>query len=150
MSSNIQFQKENAAAIPNSDSAAQGRLFQSVLDGGFYVKDEAGVVSPITGGFANWIVSAPIVGATYTITLAFETVRVQPSAAVTINLPTAIGISGRQEKIKNITALTHPISVTPFGTEQIEDLGAGVPWIMLTPREFVLLESDGANWMVVG
>lgn len=149
MSSNVQFRKENDVAIPNSDSAAQGRMFQGV-DGAFYVKDDVGTVLPISGGFANWIVSAPIVGATYTITSVFETVRVQPSGPVTINLPTAIGISGRQEKVKNITALTHPISVTPFGAEQIEDAGAGVPWIMLTPREFVVLESDGANWMVVG
>lgn len=150
MSSNIQFRKENGAAIPIADSTAQGRLFQDAADSIFKVKDNAGVITPIAGGFVQWQVTAPIVGATYTITATFETVRVQPSGPVTINLPTAIGLEGRQEKVKNITALTHPISVTPFGTEQIEDLGAGVPWILLTPREFVVLESDGANWMVVG
>lgn len=154
MSSHAQFVGEQHFDIPNASVAGKARLYRHI-SGVWYEKDSVGAIAPISGGFAGWMVTTVVVGATYNALNIWETIRVDPTtqpgpAGVTVNLISAIGNDGQQMKVKNVSGSTNPIKVTPFGTEQIEDAGAGIAWVMNTPREFVVLESDGANWMVVG
>lgn len=151
MSSHAQFKKEVPGAIPNASVAGKSRLFQDANDDIWKSKDVAGVVTPISGASAFvWNVVGPInnAGSPYLVTGPFETVRVDPSTGpVTINLFTAVGNAGVQVKVKNITVDVTPITVDAFGAETID---GGLTWVLITPREFVVLESDGTNWMVVG
>lgn len=154
MSSHIQFKRELEAGIPPADAIGQGRLYWRSSDGIFYIRDENGADTPIAGGFVSWVQAnggSIVTGATYTMLVTFETVRVDPTIQpVTINIVTAVGFAGYQCKVKNVTTDVTPISVTPFAGESIEGGASDAPWVMNTPREFVVLESDGAGWMVVG
>ena len=67
------------------------------------------------------------------------------AGAVTINLPTAVGIIGRQIGIMKTDSVANEVIIDGNGSETIEgnltaSLGA--------KNNFVLLESDGANWNV--
>jgi len=151
MSSNIQFVKEAAAAVPNATAANKSRVFQDTADNIFKTKDNLGNILPISGVQSfSWTVVGPITNGTspYTVLVPFETVRVDPSGGqVDINLITAVGNAGRQIKVKNTTASPNPIVIDAFGAETID---GNLTWTMITPREFAVLESDGANWMIVG
>ena len=152
MSSHAQFRGEQHFDIPNASIAGKARLYRHI-SGVWYEKNDVGTSSPISGGFAEWTVTAVQTGVSYPVVGIWETVRVDPTTqpgGIAINLITAIGSTGQQIKVKNVSASVNPINVTPFGGEQIEDAGGGTPWVMVSPREFVVLESDGANWMVVG
>ena len=99
----------------------------------------------------NWTQPALVTGPTYTMLVTFESVLVVPTIQpVTINIITAVGFAGFQCKVKNVTTNVTPISVTPFAGESIEGQAPDAPWLMNTPEEFVVLESDGAGWVVVG
>lgn len=65
-------------------------------------------------------------------------------AAVTISLPTAVGISGRVYKIKRIGS-TYSVTVDPFSTQTID----GDPSFTLLQDEIITIVSNGANWFIV-
>lgn len=76
-----------------------------------------------------------------------ETVKVDPSGgAVTIVLPTPIGVEGQRVNVKNVTTDTTPITVQSVGAETLD----GQPNQILTVAyERLIVESDGANYMVM-
>ena len=85
--------------------------------------------------------------ATYTATASDEVIFVDATAgAVTINLPTAVGISGKAYYIKKTDASINAVTVDASGTETID--GA---LTMTTITRFVswTLVSDGANWGIL-
>lgn len=63
-----------------------------------------------------------------------------------INLPSAVGIAGRQYTIKNIAG-NSPVNIKPFNTETIDGTGA---YALLVTFQYVVLVSNGADWFVVG
>jgi hypothetical protein len=69
------------------------------------------------------------------------------SGAITINLPTAVGIAGRTYKIyrTDIIASTNIITIDPNSTETIDSNST----YKLYPAEWLHIESDGANWVVI-
>jgi hypothetical protein len=69
------------------------------------------------------------------------------SGAITINLPTAVGIAGRTYWIfrTDIASSTNLITVDGSGTETID----GNLTYILFPGEFIQIVSDGANWQVI-
>ncbi len=69
------------------------------------------------------------------------------SSAATVNLPTAVGLSGVKLQIKNLLATT--ITIDPDGTEQIDLGGAGVAFTLTVQYSSVTLMSDNSNWYVV-
>lgn len=70
------------------------------------------------------------------------------SGAITINLPTAVGIAGKEYHIfrTDIVASTNIITIDANSTETIDSSLI----YKLFPGEWVKLESDGANWQVLG
>lgn len=65
--------------------------------------------------------------------------------SVTITLPTAVGLTGRQYIIKNIGGGAS--FVVAFNLETID----GVAFVDLTPRfKYVVVVSDGSNWVITG
>jgi hypothetical protein len=74
-----------------------------------------------------------------------EIVRCDPSGgAFDVDLPTAVGATGRAVTVKNVTTSTTAITVDPNGAETV-DGAAG--YSMTTAYGSATFISDGANWM---
>ena len=69
------------------------------------------------------------------------------ASAATVNLPTAVGLSGLKLQIKNLLATT--ITIDPNGTEQIDLGGAGVAYSLSAQYSNITLMSDNSNWYIV-
>ncbi len=86
----------------------------------------------------------------YTVLATDDTILADTSAAapLTLLLPTAVGITGKRYMITDSggTAATDNITITPDGTEEIDNGGAGVSVVINVDNGSVLLVSDGANW----
>jgi len=140
--------KENNSPSP----AGIGRRRLSVTSAGVpRLTNSAGVTTPIGGGGSNvWIHNIPVVvGASPYLATIQETVKVDAdTGAITIQLPTAVGIAGQQLKVVSLSDTIGPpvCTLQPFGAETIN---SDPTKTITTPRERYTLESDGANWLVV-
>jgi hypothetical protein len=67
--------------------------------------------------------------------------------AIVVNLPTAVGISGRMYSVKKVDSSANAVDITPDGTEMIDGVNAAVS-ITLQYSAFQVI-SDGANWWVI-
>ncbi len=108
-----------------------------------------GIATPNSQLQVNGSFSLPIktsATATYTVTANDYTVLCNNSGGVTLNLPTASGISGRIYVIKQL-ASSGTVTITPSGSETID--GAGSKAIS-TQYQSMTLQSDGSNWFVIG
>jgi hypothetical protein len=84
----------------------------------------------------------------YTAPATIKTIRANAtSGAITINLPTAVGISGKEYYIfrTDITSSSYPIIVDGATTETID---SNLTYILWT-GEWIRIISDGANWQVL-
>lgn len=83
--------------------------------------------------------------ANYTATNTDDVILVDASAgAVTISLPTAVGIAGRSYHVKKTDSSANAVIVDPNGTETID----GQATTSLTSQyETLSVESNGANWV---
>jgi hypothetical protein len=76
-----------------------------------------------------------------------EVVMCDPTGGgFTVNLPTAVGNSGRQIIVKNDSASTNTITIEPDGSETID--GAANTTIT-TARGTVRITSDGTNLIII-
>jgi hypothetical protein len=66
---------------------------------------------------------------------------------VTVNLPTAVGNTNREIWVKLISAATNPCTINTAGIETIDGAATAV---LNTDYEWIILRSDGANWMQLG
>ncbi len=89
-----------------------------------------------------------IVTSTYTVT-ASDSVVVASSSYFTINLPTALGISGREYTIKRAWNNNAPGSITidAYSTQTID---GSATYSLASAGKYVQIVSDGSNWVVVG
>jgi len=83
----------------------------------------------------------------YTATTSDYTILCNCTAgAITINLPTAVGIVGRIYNIKKIDSSTNAVTIDGNGAETIdgnETVNISVQYVNYS------IQSDGTNWMVV-
>jgi len=87
-----------------------------------------------------------------TITLVIgdnRSVFITNTVAVTVNLPTAVGNAGQRFLVKKLSAVGAPrdITVDPFGSQTID---GATTHLLNVHYEYVIVESDGTNWMIVG
>jgi len=86
-------------------------------------------------------------GPTYAASIG-ELVRVNVSGgAVAVNLPTAVGNADREIWVKLVTAAAFACTVNTAGIETIDGAASAV---LNTDYEWIILRSDGANWMQLG
>jgi hypothetical protein len=84
---------------------------------------------------------------TYTITVADSVILADAtSAAFTVNLPTAVGITGRQYTIKKIDVSANAVTLDGNGSQTID---GATTRVLSTQYESVKVISDGANWFIV-
>jgi len=98
----------------------------------------------------NGAIATPIVTKTsaYTITEADSTILVDAtSAAFTVTLPTAVGIAGRTYTIKKIDSSINNVTLDANGTQTID---GSLSYTLLGQWKAVQVQSDGANWVVIG
>jgi hypothetical protein len=84
--------------------------------------------------------------ATLTLTNRHHTILCDgTSNTVTINLPTAVGITGRIYNIKAIN-VDNAVTVDANGTEEIDGSATA---ITLSLMESITIQSDGSNWWII-
>lgn len=67
--------------------------------------------------------------------------------AITVTLPSAKDISGRQYLVKKIDSSTNAVTIATIDNQTID----GSPKLMLPAQwNYVTLQSDGNNWLVIG
>jgi hypothetical protein len=140
--------KENNAPSPSS----VGRRLSVTTAGALELTDTLGITTPVGGGGGGniWIHNPPVtVGMSPYAASIQETVKVDvDTGVISVTLPSAIGLTGRQLKVLSLSDNISPpvCTVSPtFG----QTLNGGPNWTLTTPRERLVVESDGANWLVV-
>lgn len=84
-----------------------------------------------------------------TLTDSHETVKVTAATGVpvTVNLPTAVGRSGKRFTIKKVDATTAAVTWDFYGSETAD----GSTSIAMTAQwDYRTIESDGSNWLITG
>jgi hypothetical protein len=66
---------------------------------------------------------------------------------ITLTLPTAVGHAGERMRVKRINSAAGNVIVDGNGSETID---GGLTYTLTNQYQFVELESDGANWLIVG
>ena len=92
--------------------------------------------TPYTIGTTDSAIGASELERTYTAS----------TGAGTVNLPTAVGLSGFKLQIKRLTSAA--VTVDPDGTEHIDHAGQ-TTFAIATQYTSVTLQSDNANWLIV-
>ena len=70
------------------------------------------------------------------------------AGGITLTLISAVGIAGRSMKIIKIDSGVGAVTITPNGTQNIN--GVNASYLLTNQYQYVVLESDGANWFVIG
>jgi len=132
--------------IGDSPSAEQilsvrfnGAAFGSILvDGSGNAQFGGGLQPP-----ATTIATTPI-----TVTAANSSIYVDATGgAATVNLPTAVGNTGKIFTIAKIDSGTNTVTIDPNGSETIN--GATTA-ILSVQFDNITIQSDGANWRIIG
>lgn len=85
--------------------------------------------------------------AAYTATATDHTIRCDAtSGAFDITLPTAVGITGRIYVVKKTDASANAITVVTTSSQTID---GATNYSLPTQNKFVMLQSDGANWIII-
>jgi len=152
----------------NGTSAVTAAALLAVADGGTGAGTLTGVVSgngtsaftasntlagltlttPIINGIKGGDVAITNADSPYTALATTRVIRADAtSGAITINLPTAVGIAGFEYHIfrTDIASSTNIITIDANSTETID---SNLTY-RLYPGEYVKIESDGANWQVL-
>ena len=83
----------------------------------------------------------------YTVTISDSVITGDATtAAFSITLPTAVGITGRQYTFKKIDTSANAVTIDGAGTETIDGVAT---YDLSTQRKYVTIVSDGANWLIV-
>jgi hypothetical protein len=96
----------------------------------------------------TWTVTGPLTSTSNNLA-ADQFAKCDTTGAVTVTLPTAVGISGHRIAVKDITdASVHNITVARTSAQTID--GAASNKTISTAKQCVIFVSDGANWFVEG
>ncbi len=101
----------------------------------------------MTGALAMPIVTKAFADTGYTLTISDYTVLANAvGGAITLNLPTAVGITGRIYVIKKIDATVNAITIDASSSQTID---GDLTRLIYNQYEAVTIQSDGSNWQVI-
>jgi hypothetical protein len=159
---------DSIAAFYNA-SVQQWSIRVAGSNGNFYIRDDSGasptpferITITTPGGNVGIGTKTPssllhILGAiatavanktaAYTVTATDSVVTGDAtSAAFTVTLPTAVGITGRHYTIKKIDSSANAVTV---GTTSSQTIDGAATYALSTRWQFVTVVSDGANWII--
>lgn len=99
----------------------------------------------VAGSFATPVTDKT---AAYTATINDYTLTTDATtAAFTITLPTAVGITGRIYTIKKIDASANAVTVDGNGSQTID---GATTYSLSAQWKYVTIQSDGTNWIIIG
>lgn len=103
-----------------------------------------------TKGYVDGLVAAPIwtvttTAVTYTALLT-DNVIICSATGITINLPTAVGNTGKIFTIKRNVAGGPGVTVDPAGAETIDDVATAT---LATTQSSITIVSNGAKWLII-
>jgi hypothetical protein len=85
---------------------------------------------------------------TYTITTSDSTVLCDAtSAAFTVTLPTAVSVSGKTYTVKKIDSSTNAITIATTSSQTIDTISTQTLGIQ---NAWLVMQSDGSNWQIIG
>ena len=105
----------------------------------------------ISGSFATSAITTvtATVFTVYTITASDYIIIVDNTVAITVALPTAVGIKGRRYIIKNINASADmPANISTTDSQTID--GSSVNNYVMMQWSWIEVISDGSNWLKIG
>jgi len=106
------------------------------------------LTTPTINGEIEAVVTKVTGDSPYTLTATNKVIRADATSGnLTLNLPTAVGIGGTTYTIKRIDTIasTNMVTIDGSGSETID---GPTTWKLL-PEEFVQIQSDGTNWIVL-
>ena len=90
--------------------------------------------------------AARAITSNYTVTAGDHTVFANATGgSITVTLPTAANIVGRQYVIKRVDSGVSSVTIDPAGSETIE----GASTMALTGQRSVIIQSDNNNWWIM-
>lgn len=153
---------EDTSDLPTLDPDFEGQYawltaetYKFHVSDGTSAGDWASEMSAETGFFRNLTTSSVAtlvvtVTTTYTVTANDHTILANAAGgAFDVDLPTAVGNSGRILVIKKIDATANTVSIDPNGTEHIDGNGAGNALPLSVQYESVMIQSDGTKWHIL-
>lgn len=108
----------------------------------------AAVARVTTACLATWTVVSKVAGdSPYTATTSDQVILCNATAgAITVNLPTAVGITGRTYHIKKTDSSANAVTIDPNGSETVD--GSSTKAINVQYTSYTVV-SDGTNWHIV-
>jgi hypothetical protein len=95
----------------------------------------------------SWATASKSTGSPYTALSSDHVLLITTGASsYTINLPTAVGITGKPYKVKKADSGVGTVIIDANGTETID---GALTFVLSHQNDFVDLVSDGANWKIV-
>ncbi len=95
----------------------------------------------------KWLITSKSTGSPYTTLVTDHVLLITTGAsAYTINLPTAVGISGKLYTIKKVDAGVGTVIIDPSAAQTID---GGATFVLSHQYDFVDIVSDGANWLIL-
>lgn len=103
------------------------------------------LTNPVCNGLRRAVTSQT---SAYTATTSVSTILCNAtSAAFTVTLPTAVGATGQIYTIKKTDSSANAVTV---GTTSSQTIDGSTTYLLSTQYNFVVVTSDGANWMRIG
>ena len=140
-----------AAATPIPPDIPSGDILLAIVNVGAAVTQitNADIVDGIVilGHFYDTVVTKVFADSPYTATSSDDTILCNTaSGAITINLPTAVNISGKKYNIKKTDSSANDITVNPDGTETIDD---ALTLTIAGQYDSYTVQSDNENWRII-
>lgn len=141
----IQLFEPNGAVIQTEFCTSGGDSFINSQGGGLAIgQTSANSSFQVVGSIAKSIVAKT---AAYTLTsLDYTVTGDATSAAFTLTLPTAVGITGRIYVLKKIDSSINIVTVDADGSETID---GALTYDLTDEGESITIQSDGANWIII-
>lgn len=146
-----QFASGSTAALPafsKSDDVDTGLYFPSADNCSIAAGGSQIINCNSNGLTVNHALNTKVVSKTATYTAANESIILvdASSGAVTINLPAASGLSGRQYTIKKTDSSINKVTIDANASETIDGEAAKILW---SKNDKIIVVSDGSNWFVL-
>lgn len=120
---------------------------QAVGTDGTFLKADSGVTNGVVWASANSTYAIRSISSTDTLNAISDDVALLSGASFTLNLPTAVGITGKRFIVKHKgTSGSQLYTIDPNGAETIE---GAANYIMYVNLESVTFVSNGAGWDIL-
>ncbi len=142
----ISFNKVNSSGAPTNDTGFGIEYMRIDLDTGYVGvgTDDPTSLFQVAGAIATAVATKT---AAATLTAGESVILADAaSAAFTVTLPTAVGITGRQYTIKRINGGSNNVTI---GTTSSQTIDGAATYVLSVQYDKITVTSNGANWFII-